>query len=144
ELRKNYISPSETIAAIDSIAREILKNYPLVVIDVTTGHLCDGPERMHIFKASPSFKEVVSSTTRELDKERILEAVTSFFGYVMFSHVWQGNKPSFQQVSAVISVWHLPKTILNEKLQNFCKETRRFGYKWAWSDTYRQGHELHP
>ncbi|KIK21827.1 hypothetical protein PISMIDRAFT_11981 [Pisolithus microcarpus 441] len=38
QLRKNYISPSDTIAAINSVAREILKHCPLVVIDVTTGH----------------------------------------------------------------------------------------------------------
>ncbi|KIK21820.1 hypothetical protein PISMIDRAFT_533738 [Pisolithus microcarpus 441] len=135
QLRKNYISPSETIAAIESSAREILKHCPLVAIDVITGHLCDGPERMHIYKADPSFKEVVSSTTRKLDKERIPEVVTSFFGYAMFSHVWQGNEPSFQHVDTVKSIWDLPKTALNEKLQNFCEEARRLDYRWAWSDT---------
>ncbi|KAI5993570.1 hypothetical protein EDD15DRAFT_906338 [Pisolithus albus] len=90
---------------------------------------------MDIFKADPSFKELVSSTTRELNKEWILEAVTSFFEYVMFSHVWQGNEPSFQQVGAVKSVWDLPKAVLNEKLHNFCNEAGRLGYRWAWSDT---------
>ncbi|KAI6006360.1 hypothetical protein EDC04DRAFT_2907919 [Pisolithus marmoratus] len=130
----NYISPSETIAAIDSIIRGILKSCPLVVIDVTTGYLCDGPERMHIFKADPSFKELVSSMTREVDDERILRVVTSFFGYVMFSHAWQGNEPLFQDVNAVKSVWNLPDTPLNEKLRNFCKEARRLGHNWAWSD----------
>ncbi|KIK14232.1 hypothetical protein PISMIDRAFT_117373, partial [Pisolithus microcarpus 441] len=90
---------------------------------------------MRIFKADPSFKEVVSSTTRELDNERIIEAVTRFFGYAMFSHVWQGNEPSFQDVGTVKSVWDLPKAVPNEKLHNFCKETRRLGCRWAWSDT---------
>ncbi|KAI5989190.1 hypothetical protein F5J12DRAFT_915856 [Pisolithus orientalis] len=120
ELRKNYISPSETIAAIDTVTGEILMNCPLVVID-----------------ADPSFKELVSSMTTEMDNERILRVVSSFFGYVMFSHVWQGNEPSFQDVNKVESksVWNLPKTPLNEKLCNFCKETRRLGYNWAWSDT---------
>ncbi|KAI6011786.1 hypothetical protein EDC04DRAFT_3145675 [Pisolithus marmoratus] len=135
QLRGNYISPSETIAAIDSIVRGVLKSCPLVVIDVTTGYLCDGPERMHIFKADPSFKELVSSMTREVDNKRILRVVTSFFGYVMFSHAWQGNEPLFQDVNAVKSVWNLPDTPLNEKLRNFCKEARRLGHNWAWSDT---------
>ncbi|KIK14068.1 hypothetical protein PISMIDRAFT_17551 [Pisolithus microcarpus 441] len=135
QLLKDYISPSETIATINSISRKILKHCLLVIIDVTTGQLCDSPERMDIFKADLSFKELVSSMTREVDKEQILEAVTSFFRYITFSHVWQGNEPLLQQVGAVKSVWNLPKTVLNEKLHNFCKETRGLGYRWAWLDS---------
>ncbi|KAI6144910.1 hypothetical protein BKA82DRAFT_4394211 [Pisolithus tinctorius] len=135
QLRKNYISPSEAIAAIHRIVREILKSCPFVVIDVTTGRLCDGPERMRIFMADAAFKGLVSSMTKQVDNERILRLVTRFFGYVMFSHVWQGNEPLFQDVNVEKSVWNLPYTFLNEKLRNFCKETRRLGYKWAWSDT---------
>ncbi|KIK14061.1 hypothetical protein PISMIDRAFT_41048, partial [Pisolithus microcarpus 441] len=55
--------------------------------------------------------------------------------YIMLSHVWQGNEPLFQDVGAVKSVWELPETVLNEKLHSFCNETRRLGYRWAWSDT---------
>ncbi|KAI6047019.1 hypothetical protein EDC04DRAFT_954766 [Pisolithus marmoratus] len=135
QLRKNYISPSETTATIDLIIRGILESCPLVVIDVITGCLCDGPERMRIFKASPTYKELVSSVTKELDKERIRRVVGSFFGYVMFSHVWQGKEPSFQDVNVVKSIWNLPDTSPNEKLRNFCKEARRLGHNWAWSDT---------
>ncbi|KAI6044461.1 hypothetical protein EDC04DRAFT_2889916 [Pisolithus marmoratus] len=134
ELRKNYIAPSELMAAIDPIIRGILKSCPLVVIDVTTGCLCDGSERMRTFKAGPTFKELVLSMTRELDNERILRVVTGFFGYVMFSHAWQGNGPSYRDVNIVKSVWNLPDTPPNEKLRNLCKETRRLGHIWAWSD----------
>ncbi|KIK14239.1 hypothetical protein PISMIDRAFT_117384, partial [Pisolithus microcarpus 441] len=73
--------------------------------------------------------------TRELDNERILHVSARFFRYVMFSHAWQGNEPSFQEVNVVRSVWDLPATPLNEKLCSFCKEVRRLGFKWAWSDT---------
>ncbi|KIK15326.1 hypothetical protein PISMIDRAFT_115351, partial [Pisolithus microcarpus 441] len=73
--------------------------------------------------------------TRELDDERIRQVVTGFFGYVMFSHAWQGNEPSFQEVNILKSVWSLPETPPREKLHNFCQETRRLGHKWAWSDT---------
>ncbi|KAI6144919.1 hypothetical protein BKA82DRAFT_4168114 [Pisolithus tinctorius] len=137
QLRPNYISPSETIAAIDPIIHSILKNSPLVVINVTTGCLCDRPERIRIFKADPLFKELVSSMTKGVDNERILQVIARFFGYVMFSHAWQGTEPSFQDVNTVESksVWQLPNTPLSEKLRNFCKETRRLGYNWAWSDT---------
>ncbi|KAI5986046.1 hypothetical protein F5J12DRAFT_930341 [Pisolithus orientalis] len=147
QLRKNYISPSDTIAAIDSIVREIC--CPFVVIYVTTGRLCDETERMRIFKAHPRFKELVSSMTKKVDETQIRPVVKSFFGYVMFSHAWQGKEPSFQDVDKVNSVWDLPlqdvnevnlvwglpKTRLNKKLRDFCEETRRLGYNWAWSDT---------
>ncbi|KAI6041650.1 hypothetical protein EDC04DRAFT_3089035 [Pisolithus marmoratus] len=135
ELRKNYIPPSETIAAIDPIVRATLESCPLVVIDVVTGYLCDSPERIRIFKASPTFKELVSSMTRELDNKRIRRVVASFFGYVMFSHAWQGNEPLYQDVKEAKSVWDLSDTPLNEKLRNFCKESHRLGHNWAWSDT---------
>ncbi|KIO06447.1 hypothetical protein M404DRAFT_482981 [Pisolithus tinctorius Marx 270] len=134
-LRKNYISPSKIIAAIDPAVHEILRNRPLVLINVNTGCLCDGPEQMRIFKTSPTCKELVSSMTKEVDNERILRVVARFFGYTMFSHTWQGKEPSFQDVNTVKSVWKLPGTPLNEKLRNFCKETRRLGHNWAWSDT---------
>ncbi|KAI6094201.1 hypothetical protein F5141DRAFT_1070226 [Pisolithus sp. B1] len=134
-LRKNYFSPPEIIATIDPIIRETLKSSPLVLIDVTTGWLCDGPERKRIFEAGLFFKDLVSSMTRELDNERILQVVTRFFGYVVFSHVWQGNEPLFPEVNAAQSIWNLPETPLNEKLGNFCKEVHGLGYNWAWSDT---------
>ncbi|KAI6118404.1 hypothetical protein F5141DRAFT_1061988 [Pisolithus sp. B1] len=110
--RKNYISPSDTVKAIDSIVSGVLKNCPLIVIDVTTGYLCNGSERIRIFKADPLFKELVSSMTTNLDNERIR-----------------------QDVSRVKSVWKLPDTPLSEKLRNFCKEAYTLGHKWAWSDT---------
>ncbi|KAI6030215.1 hypothetical protein EDC04DRAFT_2924015 [Pisolithus marmoratus] len=135
QLRKNYISPSDMIAAVDTVVRRILKSSPLIVIDVATGCFCDGPERTRIFKAGAMFKELVSSMTKELDNERILRVVASFFAYVMFSHAWQGNEPSFQDVNVAKSVWNLPDSSLNHKLRNLCKETHRLGYNWAWSDT---------
>ncbi|KAI6038673.1 hypothetical protein EDC04DRAFT_1931148 [Pisolithus marmoratus] len=135
QMRKSYIPPSETVAAIDRIVRATLDSCPLVVIDVINGHLCDVPERKRLFEADPSFKELISSTTRELDKERIEQVVARFFEYVMFSHVWKGKEPLFQDVNVAKSVWDLPDTPQNEKLRNFCKEVHRLGHKWAWSDT---------
>ncbi|KAI5996830.1 hypothetical protein F5J12DRAFT_914870 [Pisolithus orientalis] len=133
QLRKNYNSPSDTIAAIDSIVCEIC--CPLVVIDVTTGCLCDETKRMSIFKANPTFKTLVSSMTEKVDRTQIWPVVESFFGYTMFSHAWEGKEPSFQDVNVVNSVWDLPDTPLNNKLRVFCQESRRLGHHWAWSDT---------
>ncbi|KAI6030214.1 hypothetical protein EDC04DRAFT_2898602 [Pisolithus marmoratus] len=125
----------EATAAVDSILRRILEGHPLVVINIATGCLCDGAERIRIFKDGQTFKELVSSMTRELDYERIQRVVASFCGYVMFSHAWQGNEPLYQDVEEAKSVWNLPDTPLNEKLRNFCKEVRRLGHNWAWSVT---------
>ncbi|KAI6019084.1 hypothetical protein EDC04DRAFT_2576156 [Pisolithus marmoratus] len=72
---------------------------------------------------------------RELDNEWIQQVVASFFGYMMLSHVWQGNKPSFQDINIAKSMWNLPDTSSSDKLCNFCKETCRLGHNWAWSDT---------
>ncbi|KAI6022110.1 hypothetical protein EDC04DRAFT_2607015 [Pisolithus marmoratus] len=135
QLRKSYIPPSETVAAIDHIVRATLESCPLVVIDVIRGHLCGGSERKRLFEDDPSFKELISCTTRKLDNERIKQVVARFFGYVMFSHTWQGEEPLFQDVNVGKSIWDLPDTPQNEKLRNFCKEARRLGHNWAWSDT---------
>ncbi|KAI6156960.1 hypothetical protein BKA82DRAFT_142358, partial [Pisolithus tinctorius] len=81
------------------------------------------------------FKELVSSVTKKVDKTLIQPVVERFFGYVMFSHAWQGVEPLFQDVKLVKSVWDLPDTPLNNKLCNFCQEMCRLGYHWAWSNT---------
>lgn len=139
ELRNNYVSPSEAMAAVDNVASDILKNSPLVLVDVITGHLHTGRERMRIFKGEPAFKKLVTSMARKLDKEKIRHVVAKFLNYVMFSHVWSrpedGKEPTFQDVDEVKTVWELPKTPQNEKLRNFCKKTRNLDYRWAWSDT---------
>ncbi|KIK21204.1 hypothetical protein PISMIDRAFT_104433, partial [Pisolithus microcarpus 441] len=73
--------------------------------------------------------------TREVDSERILPVVTSFFRYAMLSHVSQENEPSFRDVNIVGSARNLPDTPPSEGLRNFCKEARRLGHNWAWSYT---------
>ena len=135
ERRNNYVSPSVTMAAIDAAIYETFKTCPLILIDIKTGLLCDGPERTCIFKADPTFKELVSSMTEELDENYILQVVSGYFRYVMFSHTWEGKEPSFQEVNVVKSVWVLPSSPLNDKLRKFCEIVRDDGYRWAWSDT---------
>ncbi|KAI6124116.1 hypothetical protein EV401DRAFT_1207212 [Pisolithus croceorrhizus] len=90
---------------------------------------------MRIFKASPTFKELVSSMTRGLDNERILRVVARFSRYVMFSDVCGGDEPLFQNVNADKSVWSLPDMPLNKELHNFCKKARRLSHNLVWSDT---------
>ena len=73
--------------------------------------------------------------TEHLDDERILQVVVKYFQYVTFSHVWEGEEPSFQDVNLVGSVWKLNSSPLNEKLKGFCETVRKDGYRWGWSDT---------
>ena len=129
------MSPSATLTAIDAAIHETFKICPLVLIDLKTGLLCDGHERTRIFKADPAFKELVSSMTEELDENCILQVVSGYFRYVMFSHTWEGKEPSFQEVNVVKSVWVLHSSPLNDKLRKFCETVRDDGYRWAWSDT---------
>ncbi|KAF8556850.1 hypothetical protein OG21DRAFT_1482764 [Imleria badia] len=135
QLGEKYVSPSRSKTAIEGVVREVSKITPIVLIDIESGRLCDGPKRLHIFKSGSQFKELVSSMTEKLDDERILRVVKKYFQYVTFSHVWAGEEPSFQDVNLVSSVWDLDSSPLNEKLKRFCEMVRKDGYRWAWSDT---------
>ncbi|KAF8555510.1 hypothetical protein OG21DRAFT_897433 [Imleria badia] len=137
QLGKKYVLPSQSETVIENIVRGVFKICPLVLIDVESGRLCNGLERMHTFKSESQFKELISSMTEVTDNGRILPVVVKYFQYVTFSHVWEGKEPSFQDVKLVYSVWDLDSSPLNEKLRNFCEVplVRKDGYRWAWSDT---------
>ncbi|KAN0084081.1 hypothetical protein V8E55_007585 [Tylopilus felleus] len=134
-LAKKYNSPSLSEKSIDTVARGIIKQSPLVLIDIKSGSLCGGQDRMDIFMSEPEYKELMSSMTQDLDDKRIRLVVGKYFEYVTLSHVWQGKEPSLQDVDLASSVWNLDSSPLNEKLRRFCEVVRADGYRWAWSDT---------
>ena len=141
-LHSKYVPASKKLQAIEDSVRRFFKRGPLVLIDVTTGRLCDRQALPDLFKSDPTFKEPVSSMTNEIDKERIRKTVNKYFGYVMFSHVWgngkeeeKSNEPSFATVMNSDSIHRLPNTSMNNKLRNFCAKVAELGYRWAWSDT---------
>ena len=137
-LRKNYTHPRETMAAIETAIHETFKLCPLVLIDVTTGRLCDAQERVGIFKSEPAFKKLVSETaTRKIDRRHILQSVARYFQWIMFSHTWDldGKEPTFLEVNRVGSIEELDESPLNDKLRRFCETVREDGHRWAWSDT---------
>ena len=72
--------------------------------------------------------------TTTLDASRIRREVRKFYRYVMLSHRWQPNEPTFQQVENT-SVYGLPASPAMSKLQNFCNLVVTLRFKWAWSDT---------
>ena len=82
----------------------------------------------------PIVNELVPSMTTRMDRSRIKREVKQFFQYVMLSHKWDENEPSYQQVIHV-AVYDLGQSPTHNKLQMFCQIVRDAGYHWAWSDT---------
>ncbi|KIJ68620.1 hypothetical protein HYDPIDRAFT_82704, partial [Hydnomerulius pinastri MD-312] len=53
----------------------------------------------------------------------------------MFSHRWQGQEPSHEDVTKAGSVYSLDPKDNAAKLQDFCCTAAKCGFRWAWSDT---------
>ena len=119
---------------IRDIIQATTSQMPRVLIDTTTGHLCDRTRQAETFETLPVFNELVSSMTREIDDAWIRKEVTEFFEYVMFSHKWEHGEPLFQRVMDD-TVHKLEASRGNIKLQTFCSIVRVLGFRWAWSDT---------
>ena len=107
---------------------------PRVLIDTTTGHLYDKTQQTAAFEELPIYDELRSSMTTQLDHARIRSAVKEFYRYVMFSHRWQANEPTFQQVENM-PIYKLPESPAYSTLQSFCKLVCTLHFEWAWSDT---------
>ena len=124
ELRKKYAPPSQSETVVDNSINEVFRICPLVLIDVKSGRLCDGPKRRDIFKSEQQFKELISSMAERLDHERIQRVVEEYFQYVTFSHVWGKTEALFKDVNLAGSVWQLGSSPGNEKLRKFCEVVR--------------------
>ncbi|KAI6017250.1 hypothetical protein BKA83DRAFT_4326364 [Pisolithus microcarpus] len=133
QLRTKY---AETIKLINERIDAIREISPYVLIDVRNGNLCDATERIRMFKTDTIFYELVSSMSTELNTSRIGDVVARYFRYVMFSHTWEGEEPTFQDVSRK-PVYEFDPHPLRRKLRCFCERVREDpeGYLWAWSDT---------
>ena len=116
------------------MVEETIRDMPRVLIDTTTGRLYDKTQQAAAFEELPIHDELRSSMTTQLDHARIRRAVKEFYRYVMFSHRWQPNEPTFQQVENM-SIYKLPASPAYSKLRNFCKLVRTLRFVWAWSDT---------
>ncbi|KAH7903553.1 hypothetical protein BJ138DRAFT_1131315 [Hygrophoropsis aurantiaca] len=136
QLRHQYVSPADVESVIQRAINKTLQNSPLRLIDTTTGRLCDRDERVKVFKGTPDFKELVSSTTTNatFDHERIAEVVMKYFRHAMLSHRWEGKEPLLSVVQDK-SVYDLEPVYPVTKLQSFCQTARDAGYTWGWSDT---------
>ena len=131
EIRRLYV---DATSKIREVVEEAIRDMPRVLIDTTTGRLYNKTQQAAAFEELPIYDELRSSMTTRLDHARIRRAVKKFYQYVMFSHKWQPNEPTFQQVEK-ISIYGLPASPAYNKLQNFCKLVRTLRFVWAWSDT---------
>ena len=107
-----------------------------VLIDTITGRLYDKTQQATAFEELSIFDELRSSMTTlsQLDHARIRKEVKRFYRYVMLSHRWQPNEPTFQMVENT-SMYGLPASSANSKVQRFCELVRSLDFRWAWSDT---------
>jgi hypothetical protein len=105
-----------------------------VLINTTTGRLCNKAEQASAFESLTIFKELVSSMTTRIDYVRIKREVRQYFRYVMLSHKWEENEPLFQKVIHM-AIYDLDNSPTHDKLQTFCNIVRDAGFSWAWSDT---------
>ncbi|KAI9574684.1 hypothetical protein HD554DRAFT_79908 [Boletus coccyginus] len=130
-LQDQYLDATSTIR---KVVEETIRDMPRVLIDTTTGRLYDKTQQAAAFEELPIYDELRSSMTTRLDSTHIRREVKKFYRYVMFSHRWQPNEPTFQQVEKM-SIYKLPASPAFSKLQNFCKLVHTLRFEWAWSDT---------
>ncbi|KAI9571582.1 hypothetical protein HD554DRAFT_2036527 [Boletus coccyginus] len=128
ELRKNYVGPSQTKAAIRSAVKRTQRDAPLVQINTGTGQVCDQRERVDEFEADPKFVELVASMTTRLDHSRIRQVVQEYFRYATFSHTWQGAEPLFHDVLHG-SVHKLAESPTVLKLVMLCTTVQEAGFR---------------
>lgn len=133
-LRQRGINPSQIAATISTYVTESLRHSPLVLIHTESGRLCDKSVRTRAFQAYPKFKDLILSSPTQLDHETIKQTVTEYFRYTILSHTWEEREPLFHNVLPV-SVYDLPTSPTNTKLQQFCLTSRDAGFHWSWSDT---------
>ena len=106
----------------------VVSHLPRVLIDTTTGQLCDRTQLAEAFEALPIFNELTSSMTTRVDKARIWSEVVGFYRYVMLSHKWEDGEPLFWQVEH-LTVYELEVSPTNMKLQSFCTVVRSLGFR---------------
>jgi hypothetical protein len=120
--------------AIRRVIQDVIRESPRVLLNTTSGRLCDKSEQAAAFELLPVFTELVSSMTTHIDYARIEHEVKAYYRYATFSHKWEENEPLFEKVLRIV-VYDLEESPTHDKLQMFCKLVRDAGFHWAWSDT---------
>ena len=131
ELRHQHVDATVTI---HNVVEQTIRHMPRVLIDTVTGRLYDKVQQAAALAELPIYDELRSSMTSQLDHARIVIEVRKLYRYVMLSHRWQLNEPTFQMVQN-ISIYELPVSPMNSKVLKFCELVSCLQFWWAWSDT---------
>ncbi|KAG0694178.1 hypothetical protein DFH29DRAFT_336313 [Suillus ampliporus] len=136
KIRGQYRSPSDAERAIRKVIDVQLDTTPLRLLNTNTGFLCNREARIHAFKKSIEYQDLLLSAInhRDFETERIKEVVETYFRYVMLSHRWEGTEPLLHDIQDK-AVYELKAAGGFVKLQSFCKMARKAEYRWAWVDS---------
>ena len=132
--RDQYIDPSSTEETIRDIVKRTIRRLPRVLINTTNGLFHDRNKLASTFESSPIFNKLVSSVTTHTYRSRIKREVRQYFRYVMLSHKWGKNEPTFREVVDKV-VYDLEESPGHDKLRMFCEVVQKAKFHWAWSDT---------
>ena len=122
--------------AIWDAITEAMATIPSGLLDARSGVICDRSVQLSQFKRSPEYHELLTLAIRDTVKaiQQVQETVSTYFQYVMLSHRWGNDEPSFHDIKGRV-IYDMPSTDGIRKLQGFCRAVRQRGYSWAWSDT---------
>ena len=134
ERSRGYIRPEKTRETIRIVIDDTIRDSPSMLINTTSGCLCNKLEQASTFETTSTFTELISSMTTSINSARIKQEVGEYFRYATFSHKWEDNEPLFEKVINIV-VYDLEGSPTHKKLQMFCKIVREAGFNWAWSDT---------
>ena len=128
-----YVQPEQTKEAINTSIKNLICDLPLVLINTSSGHLCNKSEQAATFKSTPTFTTLITSMTTHIDYTLVDKVVEGFYHYGILSHTWQGSD-LYKDVIKIV-VYNLKASPTHEKLQMFYKIVWHKGFIWAWSDT---------
>jgi len=137
KLKSHAQADRDVVAKLIGVAvYNALGTLPTRLLNTLTGRLCGRDELMSDFDNSAQYKELLESATHSHppQHEYIRETVSSYFQYVTLSHRWGSDELVLRDVQGrVIYDIELSHGII--KLQAFCADASKRGYRWAWSDT---------
>ncbi|KAG9310443.1 hypothetical protein JVU11DRAFT_9583 [Chiua virens] len=134
DIRERCRQYKNTRKVIRTAVQDAIRDLPRVLINTTTGGLCDKTQQAAAFESLPIFTELVTLMIPHIDHNRIKQKIARHYRYAMFSHKWEDDEPLFERVIHV-AVHDLGDFPTHVKLQMFCKIARDSGFHWAWSDT---------
>ncbi|KAG8220672.1 hypothetical protein J3R82DRAFT_2958 [Butyriboletus roseoflavus] len=107
EIRERCRQYTETRGVIRKAIQDAIRESPRVLINTTSGRLCNKSEQATAFELLPVFTELISSKTERMDYFRIEQEVAQYYRYATLSHKWEDNEPLFEKRGDLAkSIWN--------------------------------------